>query len=124
MISVMAQYMRDGWMVRSVDKSQVGYDLECARNDQQEAVIIKSFTSDRASFAISAIEIENARSNKNFVLWIVSGAAENPDMKCIRGRELFEQFDLDPLAFAARVKQPNVQLERSAIALEMPQFEQ
>jgi hypothetical protein len=55
---------------------------------------------------------------------VVSGAAENPEMLCIRGRELFEQFDLDPLAFAARIKQPNVQLERAAIALEMPQFEQ
>ena len=124
MISVMAQYMRDGWMVRSVDKSQVGYDLECSKDDLNEAVVIKSFTSDRASFAISAIEIENARSNKDFVLWVVSGVAENPELRCLRGRELFEQFDLDPLAFAARVRQSAVQLEFAPVSLEMPQFEQ
>ena len=124
MISVMAQYMRDGWMVRSVDKSQVGYDLECSKDDLCEAVVIKSFTSDRESFAISAIEIENARSNKNFVLWVVTGAAESPELRCLRGRELFEQFDLDPLAFAAKVKQAAIQLEFSPVSLEMPQFEQ
>ncbi|MFZ4556145.1 MAG: tetratricopeptide repeat protein [Pseudanabaena sp.] len=124
MISVMAQYMRDGWNVRSVDKSQVGYDLECSKDDFHEAVVIKSFTSDRASFAISAIEIENARSNKDFVLWVVSGAAENPELRCLRGRELFEQFDLDPLAFAARVRQAAVQLEFAPVSLEMPEFEQ
>ncbi len=124
MISVMAQYMRDGWMVRSVDKSQVGYDLECSKDDLCEAVVIKSFTSDRESFAISAIEIENARSNKNFVLWVVSGAAESPELRCLRGRELFEQFDLDPLAFAAKVRQSTVQLEFAPVSLEMPQFEQ
>ncbi|MFN5838948.1 MAG: protein NO VEIN domain-containing protein, partial [Pseudanabaena sp.] len=123
MISVMAQYMRDGWLVRSVDKSQVGYDLECTKDDQCEAVVIKSFTSDHKSFAISAIEIENARSNKDFVIWVVSGAAENPELRCIRGRKLFEQFDLDPLAFAAKVKQSALRLEQSPIALEMPQFE-
>jgi len=123
MISVMAQYMRDGWLVRSVDKSQVGYDLECTKDDLCEAVVIKSFTSDRESFAISAIEIENARSNKDFVLWVVSGAAENPELRCLRGRELFEQFDLDPLAFAAKVRQAAVQLEFAPVALEMPQFE-
>jgi hypothetical protein len=124
MISVMAQYMRDGWMVRSVDKSQVGYDLECTKDNTCEAVVIKSFTSDRESFAISAIEIENARSNKDFVLWVVSGAAENPELRCLRGRELFEQFDLDPLAFAAKVRQSTVQLEFAPVSLEMPQFEQ
>jgi len=124
MISVMAQYMRDGWMVRSVDKSQFGYDLECSKDDLCEAVVIKSFTSDRESFAISAIEIENARSNKNFVLWVVSGAAESPELRCLRGRELFEQFDLDPLAFAAKVRQAAVQLEFSPVSLEMPQYEQ
>jgi tetratricopeptide (TPR) repeat protein len=123
MISVMAQYMRDGWMVRSVDKSQVGYDLECTKDDTCEAVVIKSFTSDRESFAISAIEIENARSNKDFVLWVVSGAAENPELRCLRGRELFEQFDLDPLAFAAKIRQSTVQLEFTPVALEIPQFE-
>jgi len=123
MISVMAQYMRDGWMVRSVDKSQFGYDLECSKDDLCEAVVIKSFTSDRESFAISAIEIENARSNKNFVLWVVSGAAESPELRCLRGRELFEQFDLDPLAFAAKVRQAAVQLEFSPVSLEMPQYE-
>ncbi|WP_055077147.1 tetratricopeptide repeat protein [Pseudanabaena sp. 'Roaring Creek'] len=123
MISVMAQYMRDGWMVRSVDKSQVGYDLECTKDNRCEAVVIKSFTSDRDSFAISAIEIENARSNKDFVLWVVSGAAENPELRCLRGRELFEQFDLDPLAFAAKVRQAAVQLEFAPVSLEMPQFE-
>ena len=123
MISVMAQYMRDGWVVRSVDKSQVGYDLECSKDDLCEAVVIKSFTSDRESFAISAIEIENARSNKDFVLWVVSGAAESPELRCLRGRELFEQFDLDPLAFAAKVRQSTVQLEFAPVALEMPQFE-
>ena len=124
MISVMAQYMRDGWMVRSVDKSQFGYDLECSKDDLCEAVVIKSFTSDRESFAISAIEIENARSNKNFVLWVVSGAAESPELRCLRGRELFEQFDLDPLAFAAKVRQAAVQLEFSPVSLEIPQYEQ
>jgi hypothetical protein len=124
MISVMSQYMRDGWVVRSVDKSQVGYDLECTKDNLSEAVVIKSFTSDRESFAISAIEIENARSNKDFVLWVVSGAAENPELRCLRGRELFEQFDLDPLAFAAKVRQAAVQLEFAPVALEMPQFEQ
>ena len=123
MISVMAQYMRDGWMVRSVDKSQFGYDLECSKDDLCEAVVIKSFTSDRESFAISAIEIENARSNKNFVLWVVSGAAESPELRCLRGRELFEQFDLDPLAFAAKVRQAAVQLEFSPVSLEIPQYE-
>ncbi len=124
MISVMAQYMREGWLVRSVDKSQVGYDLECTKDDAYEAVVIKSFTSDRESFAISAIEIENARSNKDFVLWVVSGAAENPELRCLRGRELFEQFDLDPLAFAAKVRQSTVQLEFAQVSLEIPQFEQ
>ncbi|MFN5964871.1 MAG: protein NO VEIN domain-containing protein, partial [Pseudanabaena sp.] len=102
---------------------QVGYDLECTKDDQCEAVVIKSFTSDHKSFAISAIEIENARSNKDFVIWVVSGAAENPELRCIRGRKLFEQFDLDPLAFAAKVKQSALRLEQSPIALEMPQFE-
>jgi tetratricopeptide (TPR) repeat protein len=119
MISVMAQYMRDGWNVRSVDKSQFGYDLECVKDNQREAVIIKSFTSDRSSFTISAIEIENARSNKDFVLWVVSGAAENPELRCVRGRDLFEQFDLDPLAFAAKVRQPTVQLEFAPVSLEI-----
>jgi len=123
MISVMAQYMRDGWLVRSVDKSQFGYDLECSKDDLCEAVVIKSFTSDRESFAISAIEIENARSNKDFVLWVVSGAAESPELRCLRGRELFEQFDLDPLAFAAKVRQAAVQLEFAPVSLELSQFE-
>jgi hypothetical protein len=124
MISVMAQYMRDGWLVRSVDKSQLGYDLECTKDQLCEAVVIKSFTSDRSSFAISAIEIENARSNQDFVLWVVSGASENPELRCLRGRELFEQFDLDPLAFAARVRQSAVQLEFAPIPLEIAEFEQ
>jgi len=123
MISVMAQYMRDGWLVRSVDKSQFGYDLECSKDDLCEAVVIKSFTSDRESFAISAIEIENARSNKDFVLWVVSGGAESPELRCLRGRELFEQFDLDPLAFAAKVRQAAVQLEFAPVSLELSQFE-
>jgi hypothetical protein len=72
---------------------------------------------------VSAIKIENVRSNKDFVLWIVSGAAESPELRCLRGCELFEQFDLDPLTFAARVRQAAVQLEFAPISLEMPQFE-
>jgi tetratricopeptide (TPR) repeat protein len=116
-ITVTAQYIRDGWQVRSVERSESMYDLECTKDDLREDVSIKSFFADSAeqiAFTITSTEVEAAKNNPNFVLWAVCGEFDFNSQQFNHhrwtGAELLEKFDLEPIAYLTKAKSENVQL--------------
>jgi tetratricopeptide (TPR) repeat protein len=122
-ITVTSQYILDGWQVRSVERTESIYDLECIKDDLREDVSIKSFSTNynqQVAFTITTTEIEAARTNPNFVLWTVSSEYDFNSNQFAHyrwtGADILEKFDLEPIAYLSKSK-----LETLAPASEPPQ---
>jgi len=106
LVAVTSNYSQDGWQVRPVSKVECGYDLHCTKGDRQEEVLIKHIDQPEQPFSITTSEVEAARRQPNFVLWVVSTNSDSEHPVCQRwsGAEILQQFDLQPVEFVAKIK--------------------
>ncbi len=110
LVAVTSHYAQEGWDVRPVSKADCGYDLHCTKGDRQEEVLIKHIDQPEQPFCITTSEVEAVRQQPNLVLWVVSINGEDGSPRCQRwsGAEILEQFDLQPVEFVAKIKQPEM----------------
>jgi tetratricopeptide (TPR) repeat protein len=104
LVIITSQYIRDGWMVRSVEKSKRGYDLACRKDGVREDVSVRGVAGRQPAFELNADEIREAEYNNNFVLWVVSSALGNYACQRWLGKEVLADFDLKPTNFVAKPK--------------------
>jgi tetratricopeptide (TPR) repeat protein len=104
LVIITSQYIRDGWSVRSVEKSKRGYDLACRKDGTREDVSVRGVAGRKPAFELNADEIREAEYNDNFVLWVVSSALGNYACQRWSGKEVLVDFDLKPTNFLAKPK--------------------
>lgn len=104
-IFVTKWYQSRGWTVDSVEAEKCGFDLRCARNADEEHVEVKGVQGEGQSFPITASEVRQASRDSRFILCVVTSALSNqPSMHRFTGKEFLNSFDLEPLAFMARLR--------------------
>lgn len=100
--AVTDKYIADGWSVQSVESARCGFDLLCQRGTEEENVEVKGVSGGRLQFIITVGEVEEARSNPKFVLFVVTEATSvQPRLYRFSGLELQQQFSLFPLQYRA-----------------------
>lgn len=100
--TVTDKYIADGWSVRSVESDRCGFDLLCQRGTEEENVEVKGVSGSRPQFIITAGEVEAARSNPKFVLFVVTETTSvQPRLHRYSGPEFWQQFSLAPLQYRA-----------------------
>ncbi|AFY69939.1 Tetratricopeptide TPR_1 repeat-containing protein [Thalassoporum mexicanum PCC 7367] len=104
LVIITSQYIRDGWSVRSVEKSKRGYDLACRKDGIREDVSVRGVAGRNPTFELNSDEIREAEYNDNFVLWVVSSALGNYACQRWSGSEILVDFDLKPMSFVAKPK--------------------
>jgi tetratricopeptide (TPR) repeat protein len=105
LVIITSQYIRDGWAVRSVEKSKRGYDLACRKDGTREDVSVRGVAGRNPTFELNSDEIREAEYNDNFVLWVVSSALGNYNCQRWSGQEILLDFDLKPMSFVAKPKE-------------------
>ena len=104
--TVRKHYADDGWEVRSRERDKCGFDLECRKNRAVENVEVKGVRGTEQSFLITAGEVEQARSNRNFVLVVVTSAlSASPVMARYSGPEFCQRFELSGVQYRAVLRQ-------------------
>lgn len=93
-----------GWFVKSVERENCGFDLLCSKDKTQEYVEVKGVQGTELSFIITAGEVQKARTNPNWVLFIVTSALSNPKLQRLSADEFIEKFTLDAISFRASMK--------------------
>ncbi len=97
-----AQLESEGWQVESVEAQKIGYDLHCKQGDQSLHVEVKGTSGEEQSFIITANEFAQAKSDPDFILFLVTKALEsNPSLHRFTGQELVASFSFDPLQYRA-----------------------
>lgn len=97
-----AQLESEGWQVESVEAQKIGYDLHCMQGDRSLHVEVKGTSGEDQLFIITANELTQAKSDSEFVLFLVTKALEsNPSLHCFTGQELVASFSFDPLQYRA-----------------------
>jgi hypothetical protein len=103
--AVIRSYKADGWSVRSVERERCGYDLECSRLGDVDNVEVKGVRGPEPCFIITTAEVEQARSNPSFVLFVVTEAlTSSRKLKRFSGREFCRRFDLSAIQYRANLK--------------------
>jgi tetratricopeptide (TPR) repeat protein len=98
-------YENDEWNVKSVENDKLGYDLVCTKDGITENVEVKGISGKEQSFIITANELNQAKNNPQFILFIVNSALDNsPIPKRYSGTEILEKFDLKPIQYMVKLK--------------------
>jgi hypothetical protein len=98
-------YKSHGWDIRSVEAEKCGYDLHCVKGSAEEHVEVKGVKGTGMSFIITAGEVRRAQVDPSFIICIVNSALSiKPQISRYSGRDLIDKFDLDELAFRARLR--------------------
>lgn len=98
-------YESHGWTVESVEAEKCGFDLRCVKGRLEENVEVKGTQSTDPCFIITSAEERESRCNARFRLCIVTSAlSEKPELSFYTGEAFLESFDLDPLAYRARLR--------------------
>ena len=102
--TVTKSYEDAGWVVRSTEQDKCGFDLECRKNRAVENVEVKGVRGTEQGFLITAGEVEQARSNRNFVLAVVTSALSAPVLAKYSGTEFLKLFELSVVQYRAVLK--------------------
>lgn len=105
--AVTAAYESDGWKVVSHEDRKYGYDLYCTKFDAIHHVEVKGARGRDCSFFITANELDFSYERDSFRLCVVTGALDQKlrKIETFTAKDVASKFDLEPLAFAARLKQ-------------------
>ena len=99
---VTKQLRADGWVVKSVESDNVGYDLECSRGKERRHVEVKGVSGDLPSCIITANEYETAKRDPKWWIHIVTQArSSRSDCFSCSGQEFVEQYQLQPISYRA-----------------------
>lgn len=97
---VKRQYRSDGWKVRSVERLNLGYDLECERGGKEECVEVKGVSGSSPVFILTRKERDRATDDRRFIFCVVTGAlTTNPALHRWTGRQLVNRFRFEPIAY-------------------------
>jgi hypothetical protein len=103
--AVAREYQWGGWSVRSVERDNCGFDLECTKGVTVEQVEVKGVRGTGLCFVITAGEVRQARENPKFVLVVVTSAlSPSPTLTKFSGVEFGQQFDLAAIQYRASLK--------------------
>lgn len=95
-------YEACGWDVQSVEAERCGYDLLCMKGSAEKHVEVKGVKGTVLSFIITAGEVRQARTNRRFILCVVTSAlSDTPQMFRYTGQEFIQKFKLEELAYRA-----------------------
>jgi len=94
-------YADKEWHVKSVERENVGYDLHCVRSDKVECVEVKGTSGHEERFVLTANELNKAKSDERFVLYVVTNAVDAPKPHKYTGRQLLSQFEVEPTQYRA-----------------------
>jgi len=104
-------YVDRGWKVLSLENENRGYDLQCSLGRKEENVEVKGIKGKQRSFIITKNEVEQAKSNPDFVICIVTSAfSKRPKLYRLPGSKFIEKFNLEPLSYKAS---PNTQRDKA-----------
>lgn len=95
-----------GWKVKSVEKQNLGYDLLATKGTQTQHVEVKGVAGDVPEFIITQNELACAKSDKAFVLAVVTGAltARQRRIEQLQSHALLSRYDFKPVSFWAKTK--------------------
>ena len=65
---VTKHYKSQGWRVKSVEANKCGFDLLCIKDSTEEHIEVKGVQGKAAEFIVTAREVNQAKSDKRFVL--------------------------------------------------------
>lgn len=102
-------YEADNWHVKSVERENVGYDLHCTKGDDVECVEVKGSSAFDQRFIMTANELNKAKSDPHFVLYVVTDVLKKPVARRYSGPELLSLFKFMPLQFQVKLRE-HVQL--------------
>lgn len=100
---VVGVYRRKGWRVKSREKENLGFDLECRKGAQIEHVEVKGFSGEIGGFILTAREFDQMEHDRRFVLALVGGALSgSPRVARMEGADARKSFAFHPHAYTAR----------------------
>ncbi len=100
---VTARYKAAGWGVRSREKDNVSYDLECRRGNSVEHVEVKGASGEPNHVIVTAGEYGRLQTDPRAVLTLVGNALSRcPTFERVLGRDVQHKFAFEPLSFVAR----------------------
>lgn len=99
-------YIDDGWEVKSVEAERCGYDLVCIRGQERNDVEVKGISGAICNFIITYGEVEQAKTNKQFILCVVTNATSEPTIHKYDSNEFLNRFDINPVQYRATLKVP------------------
>jgi hypothetical protein len=89
-----------GWDVETRESEKLGFDLLCTRNGEELRVEVKGARATGPAFTLTENELATAKSDKAWLLAIVTEAlSEQPQLYLVEGEGLEEYFTLRPLAY-------------------------
>ncbi len=94
-------YESQGWVVKSVEAENRGYDLLCEKVGDEIHVEVKGVQGTEAAFIITANEERAARTDVDFVLCVVTSALIGPTLNFYDAASFVQDFELSPLAYRA-----------------------
>ncbi len=97
-------YESEGWVVTSVERDKVGFDLICKRGNERLDVEVKGLSGNRPQFILTANELKQSKENALFVLCVVTSALVEPFLQRWTGVEMLQNFNFEPLAYKAKLK--------------------
>ncbi|MDX1977356.1 MAG: tetratricopeptide repeat protein [Pseudanabaenaceae cyanobacterium bins.68] len=103
---VIQHYISQGWQVEPAANPRLGFKFSCTQGDQRQDIEIKGLLGQEITFLITSREVSQAKSNPNFVLWVVTACLEQPQLHHWSGAEMLERFQLDPMKYLA-ILQPD-----------------
>ncbi len=92
-------YEAKDWHVKSVERENVGYDLHCTNGDAVECVEVKGSSGHDQRFIMTANELNKAKSDPRFALYVVTDVLQNPVLHRYRGLQLLKEFKFLPTQF-------------------------
>ena len=103
--AVTTEYENDGWTVNSVEREKCGFDLDCRKGCAIANVEVKGVSGSKPSFPITWGEVQQAKTNPNFVLAVVTSALTK-SRRVIRysGPEFLRSFNLRPVQYQATLR--------------------
>lgn len=98
------EYESEGWVVRSVERENLGYDLHCERGAEVAHVEVKGIRGRVCSFLITANELEAARTDPCFGLSVVLRALDpgEQEIRTFSGQELQALFRFEAVSYFAK----------------------
>jgi hypothetical protein len=99
-------YEKDGWVVTSVERQKIGYDLLCKHSTEEEHVEVKATHGEVVSFIITAGEMRNVLLDRRHLTVIVTEALTNaPKVHRYSKERFLAELQCEPIAFRAVPKE-------------------